>query len=246
MKTMLFDLAGEYYSLEEWCNLLTSNPGGPEAPPRTSIAMSFSRKVRVSSLEMSSVAPGESLSESTGSDVSLKNDKRIHFALFIGAHGGSRWSAPFSQFSAKNLDEELDIAARVFCQEDRNVEIHRHENKVELLSSVFKVYRRDFDSDDKTMLKGLIPYLGGKKRSDLSGMLLDDKKINLTWKEPELGRHTVSGPWYKKASHNKKSTVAGFAGLKIVKTNSPSHHYTPSRNKQALTMKGFKGRLPEN
>ena len=227
MKSVMFDMAGEYYTLQEWVDILTSRSsfvvggGNGHSGDESFNGSGFDTSQTNDSSFKDDLSQSHEESTSAGSEtVSVKHDKRIFFALFIGAFGGSRWSLPFSQFSAENLDQELDIAARVFCQEDRNVLVNRQEHRVELLSSVFKTYFRHYVSRQRQMLKLLTAYLGGKKLSDLAGMMNSGDKIKVSYKEPELGLHTVSGPWYQHRESHKLGRGSLLKGLKVVKATS--------------------------
>jgi hypothetical protein len=68
-------------------------------------------------------------------------EERIHFALNCMVVGCPR--LPRAAFSADALDRELDAAAHLFIEEDRNVSVDpaRHEVR---LSGIFEFYTRDF------------------------------------------------------------------------------------------------------
>lgn len=124
-----------------------------------------------------------------------KNDSaRILMALFMGPHNGSFWSSPYSRFTVQNLNEELEVAAFVYCHEEKNV-MRTKEGKIRL-SSLFKRYRSDFGSSDKDILTVIRAFSNPKIKEVLDQMLASKEKVQISYHEPQLGFHSTSGPWY--------------------------------------------------
>jgi len=95
-----------------------------------------------------------------------KLDYRIHFALNCGAKVGSPYSSPFPYFAADNIDEQLDIAGRVFCSDDSNVSIDTKARQVRL-SKIFGWYKSDFATDDNKLIDILHNYTVGVKKAEM-------------------------------------------------------------------------------
>ena len=278
-----FCLAGDEYSLQEWINLIL-------------IRTKMSRR-RSSSSSSTSERHGPRRSSSSAQSTATKCvafgdkdmnhhvreeeeedwfDRRILLALFVGPQGGSEWSLPFARFSAEHLQEELNIAARVFCLDDQYIAINRKGNQIDLLSAVYlEELRRNMSSTTTTstspttptttrqrlssprketdrrhrphsrqqelllLREAILPYLSGKKQSDLSTMLqleqqhstkrsnTNNHSIKIVYRDaPEgsLTRHTVAGSallYHQEfaSSPNIKKGGAGGAG-----TGGSPHH----------------------
>ncbi len=80
-------------------------------------------------------------------------DARIHFALNCGAVS----CPPIRHYTAKNLEEELDLAARSFVSEG-GISLDPETGGV-LLSRVFLWYMRDFGWTRREQLRAVIGYL---------------------------------------------------------------------------------------
>ncbi|CAB9508960.1 Glutaredoxin 3 [Seminavis robusta] len=97
-----------------------------------------------------------------------KLDPRIHFTLFCGANS----CPPSSHYTVDNLENELQLAAESFVQEDSNVLVDRENNTLHL-SMLFKWYRSDFGASSNRDLPAVIlKYLPkrGEKYKALSKM----------------------------------------------------------------------------
>ena len=71
-------------------------------------------------------------------------DPRIHFALNCGAKG----CPPIGVYSAKDLDKQLDLAAKAYLNET----VVDVENNIIYISKLFKWYREDFGGTDGDVL----------------------------------------------------------------------------------------------
>lgn len=177
----------------------------------------------------SNVSNGANSSHPPSFPILVKQDKRIYFALFLGPHNGCRWSTTFSLFSATNLDQELEMAAKVFCMEERHVNVIRASRTLELLSPVFKTYCADFGLHESSLPEIIVPYLSGEKRLALVSILKSSrsKTIKIVYLAPRFGMYTVSGPWYPTACYdnigsNNNSSKTGTKGRKSLLTRSKS------------------------
>ena len=92
-------------------------------------------------------------------------DHRIHFALNLDSRLGSTSSVPFSRYSAENIDEELDVAARVFCADENKVSLKKSDEI--MISQTFGWYRSDFSKKDIGLLHLIASYLEHTKKSQL-------------------------------------------------------------------------------
>jgi glutaredoxin len=103
----------------------------------------------------------------------VKNvDYRIHFGLNCGAKS----CPPVKVFSAENLDQELDVAARAFLQEQT---IYDEETNTLITSQILKWYKEDFEVPGKHTTIGVILKYGGEKFE----FLKDKKIVNLSFGE---------------------------------------------------------------
>lgn len=80
-------------------------------------------------------------------------DPRIHFALVCASSS----CPPIEVYTAQDLDQQLDIAARTFLNA-QGVVINKHTGEV-ALSRIFKWYGRDFGENIKARLSFILPYL---------------------------------------------------------------------------------------
>jgi hypothetical protein len=64
-------------------------------------------------------------------------DPRIHFAL----NCASRSCPPIRTYSAENIDQQLDMAARNFIDANLNIDAHQHELTT---SEIFRWFQADF------------------------------------------------------------------------------------------------------
>ena len=102
-------------------------------------------------------------------------DNRIHFALNCGA----RSCPPVRFYSAETLDEDLDLAARAFCEDDSNFLLEDDGTKL-CLSRIFYWYWKDFTApglgrplstsanDEADIGRALLPFMSVKKGAALS------------------------------------------------------------------------------
>ena len=252
-----FQLAEETYTLQEWVDILTYRTEFKvHLNHHGSYSRSNSNLLPINPHHNNSFSVAGSLysehDDSSSESLSVKRDKRLLLALFVGPHGGSRWSLPFARYTAQQLDQELEITARVFCQDNAHVLVNRAEHAVELVSSVFVTYRSEFagtttkkPSDMNTsLLETIHSYLHGKKRSDLSAMLQQQQhyqqqslsssssrsssdKIRIVYRDPNEGiggRHVVPGsPIYQAATLVQTRRRSGNAAL----TSSPTSKKSP-------------------
>eukprot|EP00239_Pterosperma_sp_CCMP1384_P006391 CAMPEP_0197856262 /NCGR_PEP_ID=MMETSP1438-20131217/28240_1 /TAXON_ID=1461541 /ORGANISM="Pterosperma sp., Strain CCMP1384" /LENGTH=548 /DNA_ID=CAMNT_0043471667 /DNA_START=559 /DNA_END=2205 /DNA_ORIENTATION=+ len=90
-------------------------------------------------------------------------DPRIHFALVCGAKG----CPPVRIYSAEELDQGLDAAARAFCED---VQVDEETRQV-TLSQIFKWYKIDFGATDTDVLRYVAQYLNPVRKQMLLQML---------------------------------------------------------------------------
>ena len=124
-----FNVGGYLYSLYEWAHgILRGNVKGSSCDGMSSSSVPFSRK------------------DPRVAYCVTNPDPRIHFAINHGTN-----SCPCIRFySATNLDEELTIATKSFCEKESNLRFD--EAKPEFhLSKIFTWYRSDFVTDAKLL-----------------------------------------------------------------------------------------------
>ena len=97
-------------------------------------------------------------------------DPRMHFALTCGA----RSSPPVNRFSVEHLDEELNLVAASFCEDDDNVKIDTNKREMHI-SKIISWYRADFTDNANNLPQLLSSYMKGMKKQALDHMLHDSK-----------------------------------------------------------------------
>jgi hypothetical protein len=97
-----------------------------------------------------------------------KVDCRIHFALNCGAKS---CLPQVHNFTALGIEQELQIVAQDFCQDDAQVNIKEKDMTLSL-SEIFRWYREDFCSCTADLPKAVLKYLKGPKKQTLERMLL--------------------------------------------------------------------------
>merc|ERR1712125_28311 len=92
-----------------------------------------------------------------------KLDPRVHFALNCGA----RSCPPIKKYTSANIDEELEVSAQAFCDQDDNVEVDMVDGTL-TLSKIFCWYSSDFGSEIPGVVVG---FLSGKKKENLESLI---------------------------------------------------------------------------
>eukprot|EP00339_Tiarina_fusa_P005462 CAMPEP_0117066010 /NCGR_PEP_ID=MMETSP0472-20121206/46180_1 /TAXON_ID=693140 ORGANISM="Tiarina fusus, Strain LIS" /NCGR_SAMPLE_ID=MMETSP0472 /ASSEMBLY_ACC=CAM_ASM_000603 /LENGTH=504 /DNA_ID=CAMNT_0004786931 /DNA_START=74 /DNA_END=1584 /DNA_ORIENTATION=+ len=72
-------------------------------------------------------------------------DHRIHFALNLDPRLGSSKNPTFTTFSARQVEEQLEMAARIYCDDKSNVNLD--DSNALILSRTFAWYKSDFNSN---------------------------------------------------------------------------------------------------
>ena len=103
-------------------------------------------------------------------------DPRIHFGLNCGAKS----CPPVNRFTLENLEEELDVVAAAFCEDNVEVDTDKRELRV---SKIFSWYRVDFAPSTKKLPAALLPYLRGTKKQALERLLFDGGSVKVTFME---------------------------------------------------------------
>lgn len=117
-----FNIGGLVFSFDEWKDgILRGNRKSPSTGKEPFNALDRRRRMCLSKL-----------------------DPRIHFALGDHASVGSTLSLPFRTYSTANIEQELEMAASVFCND--KVNIRKRGDFVELHKTLY-VYRGDFSTD---------------------------------------------------------------------------------------------------
>ena len=84
------------------------------------------------------------------------NEPRIHFALNCAS--GSCPLLKDGLYSAENLDQELELATKIFIQSPTGVVIDREKNVMHM-SQIFKWYKKDFEKAVGSVLEFVKKYL---------------------------------------------------------------------------------------
>ncbi|KAH9256237.1 hypothetical protein BASA81_005458 [Batrachochytrium salamandrivorans] len=97
----------------------------------------------------------------------LQLDCRVHFALNCGALS----CPPIKLYTSEDLDSELDLCARAFCEDDSaGVRVDLAAKEV-TLSMLFKWYAADFGDTEVARLITIAEFLPQHKRDDLRELL---------------------------------------------------------------------------
>lgn len=102
----------------------------------------------------------------------LECDHRIHFALNCGAKS----CPPVKWFTQEALDEELQVVAMSFVEQDDNVKIDLA-TKTLSLSLILSWYSGDFGANKVEIANTLMPYARGEKQDQLKELLKGDFTI---------------------------------------------------------------------
>mmetsp|Transcript_63398 Transcript_63398/g.95699 ORF Transcript_63398/g.95699 Transcript_63398/m.95699 type:complete len:718 (-) Transcript_63398:58-2211(-) len=135
-----------------------------------------------------------------------KLDYRIHFALNQDPRFGSMSALPFSVFTAEKIDEQLQIASRVFFSDSRNVDLH--DDRDLGLPRFFAWYRSDF-ADDGVLVEIISGYLGTNKQAIFRRKVATNLKFRHI--ETDWTRIAVNYFPFEKAAL--KSEIKGMAKL---------------------------------
>lgn len=134
-----FNVGGYLYSFYEWEHgILRGNVKGSSCDGMLSSSVPFSRK------------------DPRVAYCVVNPDPRIHFAINHGTN-----SCPSIRlYSSTNLDEELTIATKSFCEKESNLRFD--EAKLELhLSKIFTWYRADFVNEAKLLPRWIFNFTNG-------------------------------------------------------------------------------------
>ncbi len=107
------------------------------------------------------------------------NEPRIHFALVCGA--GSCPLLKNSLYSGIDIDEELEIAAKLFINSPRGARLDEKTNII-YLSKIFKWYRKDFGSKKNFVLGFIARYHSEKEYIEKNLDRLRIRYMDYDWK----------------------------------------------------------------
>ena len=109
------------------------------------------------------------------------SEPRIHFALNCASQ-----SCPLLKddlYSAKNLDQELDMATTLFIRSPKGARLDR-KNRILHLSPIFKWYRKDFEKSSGSIVEFVKKYLKEEDRKFIEGNL---SEIKISYQEYDWG-----------------------------------------------------------
>ncbi|GMI34080.1 hypothetical protein TrCOL_g4394 [Triparma columacea] len=87
-------------------------------------------------------------------------DCRIHFALNCGAAS----CPPIKKFTSIAIDDELDVVARAYCEDEGNVKVE--DGKV-WVNQIFNWYGKDFGGNDEEKLRTIVQWCEGEKKIEV-------------------------------------------------------------------------------
>lgn len=151
-----FNVGGYVFSFQDWENgILRGNRKAPYV-----VGLQFSKK-------------------DPRLDLTVRNpDGRLHFGLNCGA----RSCPPVNNYTVENLDEELQIVATAFCEDDQHVLLSRSKMEIKV-SKIFQWYLIDFVEKKKDLPKVLIKYLRGIKRQKLEKMMATNEPLKVVFSD---------------------------------------------------------------
>jgi hypothetical protein len=153
----------------------------------------------------SSMAPFDNMYHQSQSELS-KLDVRIYFGLNQSALIGSTTSLPFKIYHAKSIEGELDIAARVFCNDYANLVVSTKE-KVLKLSKIVAWNLPDFGESNAALFETVSRFLEGSQLSSLRDMV----QAKIRFVDPDWTRNAVDF-----AKFEKEAVKGEVAGIKAV------------------------------
>jgi Protein of unknown function, DUF547 len=157
--TVGFDVGGHFFSFQEFENGLLR---GNRRPPYSLRLVQFSKHDARRSL------------------VVQNPDFRFHFGVNCGAQS----CPPVRNFSVNDLDNELQLVASSFCEDDANVWIDENKNEISV-SKIFYWYKVDFVGNNNNVNKQLpvvlVEYLRGTKLRTLEKMINSKKAIKVSF-----------------------------------------------------------------
>lgn len=195
-ETLKFVIGGEVFSLKDWFHGILRNNRKVPSSRKIQFNRNDDRKRFVLSTFYS----------------------RMHFGI-ISRYTTSLPPIPYFTMNAKHtFQDELEMTAYAFCEDDNNVRISYREREVELLE-MFRFFRHDFENDDSSYEDEFLPiicdFLRGLKRQSLLRLLQNKKNFHLTYKhEAEyssrkfIGNYTPfeNHPLYSGGDHNHKNS----------------------------------------
>jgi hypothetical protein len=114
------------------------------------------------------------------------NEPRIHFALNCAS--GSCPLLKDGLYSAENLDQELELATKMFIQSPTGVLVDK-ERKTVHMSQIFKWYKKDFTKAAKNVLEYVKKYLQDDDRKFVED---NASEIKISYKEYDWGLNIVN------------------------------------------------------
>ncbi|MFQ6121024.1 MAG: DUF547 domain-containing protein [Methanosarcinales archaeon] len=105
-------------------------------------------------------------------------EPRVHFALVCGA--GSCPLLKNGLYSSTNLDNELDVAAKLFINSPKGTRLDK-ENNIIYLSWIFKLYSKDFGSDKNSVIQFIARYHSEKEYIENNLNMLKIRYIDYDW-----------------------------------------------------------------
>lgn len=131
-----------------------------------------------------------------------KLDPRVHFALNCGA----RSCPPIKKYTSANIDEELEVSAQAFCEQDDNVEVDMVDGTL-TLSKIFCWYSSDFRSEIPGVVAG---FLSGKKKENLES-LIDGGNLKVKYFDYDWSTNDVSNLTFERSEIRSRCIVGGKA-----------------------------------
>jgi len=204
LHSVKFHIGGYMFSLHDWYNgILRGNRRALQ-----NLSVPFGRKDSRRELSLLTVPFGK---KDPRRELSLSDvDYRIHFAL---NDLNSRSCTPIKKFTVEDIDNELDIVANVFCENDNNISVNAKTGEVHLCE-MFRWYHHDFtnttsmsstaismDENYIDLLSVVVKFLRGTKQFELKRLLSNSRNSLNDDEEKKIIKVSFnSGGWSSNAS----------------------------------------------
>lgn len=140
-----------------------------------------------------------------------KLDRRIHLVLNVGSVVGCQTSSPFIEFTADNIEQELDIAASVFLEDQNNFMVNTEKNEISITKAI-GVYIADFASNQFDFVNALEVYMTGSLRSEVR-QLIANKGNNIKIVMSDVNWHRTTKNFQAYDKDSLKVDITGFKAL---------------------------------
>ncbi|GKY90723.1 hypothetical protein MPSEU_000045700 [Mayamaea pseudoterrestris] len=152
-------------------------------------------------------------------------DNRVHFALSCGFGFGSKTSLPFDMYTGDNINEQLDIAAQIFADDNHNILVR---DGAVYVHSLFDWYRTDYPTQDKDLLAQLTGLMSSRKRAETQHAASTTGVVKLQYMKPNWTENAQNFDQF-----DKKAILGDISGFRAVLRRFKAPRY-PSMEAQRL------------